>query len=414
MCAAVSAGPARHATIVRCRIVASAAAACLAIAGCGKTLTVEQSSGPIASVGPQGAGGLVTKNTTRLGGSSAAVDAAAIAQAVYPGESRAGRPQTVVLVDAGDWPAALAASTLAGAPLHAPLLYTEGSALPAAGATALSTMRPTGAPALAGAQTLSIGTAAPSGYRSSEISPRNAAQLAVAVERLSSSLRRAAPSKLIVTAEQAPPAMTAPAAGLAAQAGAPILFVERDAIPRATLMELTRLKHASIYVIGPSRVVSEAVVAQLGRFGPVTRISGSDPASNAVAVARFTDGSFGWGVEEAGHGFVFANPSRPLDGPASAPLAASGDYAPLLLLDSSGGISRAVGEYVGDLQPGYPPSGPVHGVYNHGWLIGDQRAIPLATQARLDGMLEITSRRAAGEPTAPELETSTPTTPTGP
>jgi len=69
---------------------------------------------------------------------------------------------------------------------------------------------------------------------------------------------------------------------------------------------------------------------------------------------------------------------------------------------------------VSDLQPGYPSSGPVHGVYNHGWLIGDEHAIPLATQAKLDAMLEISARRAGREPTAPELETSTPTTPTGP
>ena len=401
-------------TTVRPLNFALALALCSVFAGCGKTLTVEQSAGPIASVGPQGAGGLVTKNTSRLGGSGAAIDAAAIALAVYPGRTPPGRPRTVVFVDAGNWPAALAASTLAGAPLHAPLLYTEGATLPRASATALATMSPTGAPALSGAQTLSVGTAAPSGYRASEISPREPAALAVAVERLASSLRKARPSKLIVTAAEAPPAMTVPAAGLSAQESAPILFVERDAIPQATLNELARLKHASIYVIGPSSIVSETVVAQLGRFGPVTRISGGDPAANAVAVARFTDGSFGWGVEEAGHGFVFANGSRPLDGPAAAPLSASGDYAPLLLLDSAGGIPRAVGEYVSDLQPGYPSSGPVHGVYNHGWLIGDEHAIPLATQAKLDAMLEIIGRRAGREPTAPELETSTPTTPTGP
>ena len=62
---------------------------CVALAGCGKSLprqpTVERGSGPVAAVGVQGAGGLSTKNTTRLGGSGAAVDAAAVALTVYPG-----------------------------------------------------------------------------------------------------------------------------------------------------------------------------------------------------------------------------------------------------------------------------------------------------------------------------------------
>jgi Cell wall binding domain 2 (CWB2) len=408
LCAAVP-------TPLRPRYFAAASALCCALAGCGKTLPQgAEQGGPLRAVGTKGAGGLVTKNTTRLGGSSAVVDAAAVALTVYPGSTQAARPQAAVLVDAGDWPAALAASTLAGAPLHAPLLYTQGSTLPEASATALAAMRPTGASALEGAQTLSIAAAAPSGYRAKQLTARSPAALAVAVERLASSLRKARPSKLIVTAAEGPAAMTAPAAGLAAQQSAPILFVESDSIPYATLTELERLGHVSMYVVGPSSLVSDAVVSHLQRFGPVTRISGADPQANAIAVARFTDGSFGWGVEEAGHGFVFANPSRPLDAPAAAPLAANGDYAPLLLLDEAGRPTRSLVQYVDDLQPGYPSSGPVHGVYNHGWLIGDERVIPLATQTRLDAMLEISPRRSGQEPTAPELESSTPATTTGP
>ena len=32
---------------------------------------------------------------------------------------------------------------------------------------------------------------------------------------------------------------------------------------------------------------------------------GPDPVTNAIAFARFTDGGFGWGVTDPGHGFVF-------------------------------------------------------------------------------------------------------------
>ena len=61
--------------------------------------------------------------------------------------------------------------------------------------------------------------------------------------------------------------------------------------------------------MGPRTVVSERVVRELRHFGPVTRIDGPTPAANAIAVARFSNGSFGWGVLEPGHGLVFANSS---------------------------------------------------------------------------------------------------------
>jgi hypothetical protein len=39
----------------------------------------------------------------------------------------------------------------------------------------------------------------------------------------------------------------------------------------------------------------------------------------------------------------------------------------------------------------------VKGVYNHGWLIGDETAISPATQAEMDSMLEITPRKGSAE-----------------
>jgi hypothetical protein len=409
------------------RLMVVALALCAALAGCGKALSppaVEHGAGPVAAVGAHGAGGLSTKNTTRLGGSDSTIDAAAVALAVYPGPTATTRPQAVVFVDSADWPAALAASVLAGAPLHAPLLYSDGSTLPEASGQALRAMAPTGTGALgptaAGApgraQVIQIGaTATPSGYLTRSITGKDAAALAVAIERVSSGLRGRTPSRVIVTAADGTPALTMPAAGLSAQTGAPILFVERSEIPPSTTAELRRLGKISIYLVGPSTVVSDNVARELGRYGTVTRIAGATPATNAIAVARFTDGSFGWGVVEPGHGLVFANVSRPLDGPAAAPLSAIGDYGPLLLLESPHELPSTLSGYLSDLQPGSPPSGPVHGVYNHGWLIGDESAISATTQAQLDSILEISSRPAT-EPAvaAPTTPSSEPTQTTGP
>jgi hypothetical protein len=117
--------------------------------------------------------------------------------------------------------------------------------------------------------------------------------------------------------------------------------------------------------------------------------------ANAIAVARYSNGSFGWGVEEPGHGLVFANAARPLDAPAAASLSASGDFGPLLLLEGPGGVPGALANYLSDIQPSYPEYEPTRGFYNHGWLIGDEAAISLSAQAELDTMLETLPHSAA-------------------
>src|ERR1019366_1796090 len=157
-----------------------------ALAGCGKSAPSGTGgdrpgfSGTIAPLSIQGAAGLATKNTTRLGAPDPAIDAAAVARAVYPGLTAATRPQAVVLVDEHDWPAALAASALTSAPLSAPLLYTDGSTLSTASSQALAAMPPTGATAAGGAQVIRIGTgpAAPAGYRADALAAGEPAALA--------------------------------------------------------------------------------------------------------------------------------------------------------------------------------------------------------------------------------------------
>ncbi len=409
-----------------------------ALAGCGKSLPVEaQGQGAavttVASAGALAVSGLVTKNTTRLGGAEPVADAAAVALAVHPGLTPATRPQAVVLVDKRDWPVALAAAALASHPLGAPLLYSEGDSLPAISGQALATMRPTGAPLLGGAQVIEVGTsAAPAGYRVRSPAPGPAAgkpaALAAWIERQVGLIHGGPPQRVIVVGADGPPALAMPAAGLAAETGAPILPVNRRAIPAATRAVLSGLHRPSIYVVGPPASVSHAVLAGLARLGPVRRIDGGpgraggvggDPVQNAIAVALFNEGSFGWGVDEPGHGLVFANAARPLDAPAAAPLSASGEYGPLLLLERPDQVPPALAKYLSDIQPGYsePEYQPVRGAYNHGWLIGDERAITATTQAELDTLLEISSRGSAAAPstaapsTTPAPTTSTPSAP---
>ena len=65
-----------------------------------------------------------------------------------------------------------------------------------------------------------------------------------------------------------------------------------------------------------------------------------------------------------------------------------GPYGPLLLVTNPAQIPELDQRYLLDIQPGYEKD-PVRGVYNHGWLIGDEAAISTAVQARIDSLLQI-------------------------
>jgi hypothetical protein len=330
-----------------------------------------------------------TKNTTRIGGADPIADAAAAARAVYSGASRITRPKAVVLADDADWRVGLAASVLMSSPIRAPLLYAHGAdALPAATQSALTALAPTGSKDAGGAQVVRIGSVpVPQGLKTTDLKGADAFALARAIDAFQSAARGTTSDRVIVVGAD-DPAYAMPAAAWAAKAGDPILFVNKDSIPPDTKAAITAHQQPKIYVLGPKSTVSDKVMNQLKRLGSPTRISGADPAATSVAFARFIDGSFGWGVVDPGHGFVFANSARPGDAGAAAPLSASGTYGPLLIATSADHLPRALSGYLLDVQPGYTRD-PVRGVYNHGWIVGDESAFSVGVQSTIDSLLEI-------------------------
>jgi hypothetical protein len=372
----------------------------LALAGCGggggggnhpagtATATAGQPAGATPAAPPLGFPVSATKNTTRVAGADAIADAAAVALAVYPARTAETRPRAVVLVNVADWPTALAASVLASRPVRAPVLFAVGDKLPAVTAAALDALQPTGAKEAGDAQVIRIGTQAPvAGYKTTDINAANAPAMAAAIDRLQASAA-GAPTDTVIVAADDRPEYAMPAAGWAAKSGDPILWVTRDAIPPETTAAMATHSKAKIYVLGPPDAVSDTVFDQLGKLGTVKRIAGTDPVTAAIAFARFSDGPFGWNVVDPGHGLVFASTRRPQDAAAAAALSASGTYGPLLLLTDAGVLPAPLQDYLLDIQPGYDKD-PVRGVYNHGWLIGDESAIAAAVQARIDTLLEI-------------------------
>jgi hypothetical protein len=329
-----------------------------------------------------------TRNTTRVGGADPIADAAAIAQAVFPSRGEDTRPRAVTLVDSTDWRVAVSAAQLMAPPLRAPILFTDGGELPPASEQALGRLVPAGAKEAGGAQVVKVGEAASAqGYKTTPVEGADYAALAQALDRLQTAAADK-PSRSVVVASAELPGFSMPGAGWAAKSGDPVLWVTRDAIPPATRAAITAHKRPRIYVLGPEAAVSKKVLDQLGELGDARRISGADPVTNAIAFARFSDGSFGWNVVDPGHGLVFASTQRPLDAAAAAPLSASGTYGPLLLLTAANALPEPVQDYLLDIQPGYDED-PVRGVYNHGWMIGDESAISVDVQARIDSLLEI-------------------------
>lgn len=398
----------RQRSLPRAMLAALALAAVVATAGCGSTKLLRvTASGPATSSSPRaldqlGVPLLATKNTTRVNGADPVADAAGVALAVYPSALRGTHPAAVTLAPTSDWQAAIAAAVLMAPPVRAPVLLSGPRTLPPVTAAALSALAPTGSGPADGAQVIRVGQVPkPGGLRSAAIGGTDPYSLAASIDRFVSAIS-GRPSADVVIASAENPAYAMPAAGWAAESGDPILFVNGSSIPPPTRQALQAHQHPHIYVLGPPSVVPEAIVEKLRAYGSVKRVGADGAAANAVAFATYRDpacpygqpcahipNSFGWAIRSPGHGYVLLSSSRPLDAAAAAPLSASGDYGPQLLVADPTTLPRAVLNYFLDYAtPGYTQEGPTAAVYNHGWVIGDTGAISIAVQAEVDHLLE--------------------------
>lgn len=343
-----------------------------------------------------------TRNTTRVGGSDSVANAAAVALATFPSTGGSRSPLAVSLVGESDWQSGIAASSLVAAPLSIPVLISSGDGVPDATAQALTALSPRGGALTGGTQAFTIGeTSAPGGLRERPLIGADPATLAAAIDRLRTELTGAKPSHIVVTSSESP-GFAMPAAGWAARSGDPVLFTATKKLPAATAKALKAHPGVPVYVLGPTAAISDAVLRQISAAAgsPAVRISGDDPVANAIAFATFSDGSFGWSIDDPGHGFVIARSDRPLDAAAAAPLSASGTWGPLLLTDSSGTLPGALRGYLREVQPGYRDD-PTRALYNHVWVIGDEEAISIEEQGAIDDLAELTQISPPRTPGSP-------------
>ncbi|MGI8844855.1 MAG: cell wall-binding repeat-containing protein [Thermoleophilaceae bacterium] len=330
-----------------------------------------------------------TKNTIRIGGGDATSDAAGVASALFPATTNANRPTAVVLVDKDDWQAGVTASVLAGRPIGAPLLVSDGDKLPQVSRDTLKRLKPTGSDLSKDAQVIRIGdkAARPDGFKTAVIEGKDPYERGAAIDRFFSAARGKPSGDVVVTSgEQAEYAM--PAAAWGARSGNAVLLTKKDSVPAATQKAIRSHSKPNIYVLGPPSAVSDKAVAQLRELGAVVRIQGPTPVSNAVAFARYRKGGFGWGVVVPGYNFTVASTSRPLDAGAAAALGTRGVFAPLLLTDKAKTVPKPLEDYLLSVQPGYE-NDPGQAVYNRVWILGDDKEISVKAQARLDQITEL-------------------------
>jgi hypothetical protein len=358
----------------------------------------ETSQAPAAQTSSQlGYPAFATKNTTRVGGADPASNAAGVALATFPSTTPSQRPAAVTLVGEANWQGAIAASVLMAAPVGAPVMISAPGGVPDPTSAALTALDPQGSDATGGAQAFAVGeVATPDGLtKVTPVKAGDAAATAATIEKLRDKLFGAAPEHVVIASAEEP-GFAMPAAAWAARSGDPVLFAEQDKLPPATASALKLHPKVPIYVLGPSSAISSGVVRQIAKIdGQVHRVSGKDPVTNAIALARYAGGGFGWNVNDPGHGFVVARSDSPLDAAAAAPLSASGTWGPLLLTDSADTLPAALRGYLLDVKPGYTTD-PTRAFYNHVWVIGDEGAIDVNQQAEIDNLAELT--KIGGEP----------------
>jgi hypothetical protein len=337
-----------------------------------------------------------TKNTTRIGGEDPAANAAGAALATFPSASPRQRPIAVTFVGEDDWQGAIAASSLMALPVRSPILLSAVDGVPDPTAKAFTALDPLGSGSTLGAQAFVVGDVATPGglLHVKRIEAGDPAATAAAIERVRNQLLGT--PKHVVVASAGDPAFAMPAAAWAARSGDPVLFAAGKKLPAATAAALKRSKGVPVFLLGPPSAIPPSVEAEIAQIDPnVQRVSGSDPITNAIALARYSSGDFGWNINDPGHGFVVARSDSPLDAAAAAPLSAAGTWGPLLLTDSSDTLPAALRGYLLDVKPGYTTD-PTRAFYNHVWVIGDQEAIDVNQQAEIDHLAELT--KIGGQP----------------
>jgi len=385
------------APVCRPRLLSLALVATVALTGCslgddaGRPPQLGAKSDDEEAAAKLGFPSSATKNTVRVGGGDTAADVAGVASAVFPSTQTANRPTAVVLLDQDNWQAGVVASALASPPIGGAFLLSSDGDLPAVSQDTLDRLDPKGSDLSKDAQVIRIGedVPRPSGLKTAAIEGDNPFELAAAVDRFQSAAK-GRPSKNVVIASGERPEWAMPAGAWAAFSGDSVLLTQRNTLPPATRRAIQAHERPGIYIMGNDSVVSKRVEDELKKLGRVVRIQGPTPVQNAIAFSRYApDGKdFGWRTVTAGSVHTVASTERPNDVVGAAMLTARGVPAPLLLTNRADRIPPPLESALLSVQPGFDDDRR-DVAYNRTWVLGDDRTISVAAQAKLDQITEL-------------------------
>jgi len=332
-----------------------------------------------------------SRNTSRIPAGDPNEISLAALLAAHPVTGPGTPPIAVTIANSDQWQAAVAAASLAADPVGAPLLLAPSGVLDQAGRDVLAELDPAGSPVTRESQLFTIGTVSPpAGYRARKVTGTDPAAVAAEVADLRSRLAATAPGAILIASSE-DEEFAPPAASWAARSGDPVLFTSPDSVPEPTLDFLKDKRNAKVpvFVLGSTEQVSADVVKRLSRVSPsVERISARTPVEMALEMVRYSSGSFGWNLNDPGHGYMVARADRPMDAVAAIPLTNGGTWPALLLTDDQSEPPEPLVEYLIDVKPGYTTD-PTRALYNHIWIIGDEEVIDLNQQGLLDDAAEL-------------------------
>ena len=338
-----------------------------------------------------------TRNTIRINGSDPADISVAASLAAYPTSGPGSPPAAVTVANGDQWQAGVAAASLSAAPINAPILLAPDGRLTQNGQDALAQLNPLGSPDTDENKVFTVGQVAPvDGFDSKRTTGSDFADLAVNVAELRGDVTNEPPAHIVVVSmDESGYAM--PAATWSARSGDVILYTSKDSVPRVTLDFLSSKEHKDIpvFVLGPADAVSATAFKELSKASSsVERVPGDDPVTAAVELARFSSGTFGWNLNDPGHGFAIVRDDAPLAAIAATSLSTGGTWPALLLTDDSDKVPDVLNDYLLDIQPGYDTD-PTLALYNRIWIIGDEEDIDVNQQARIDDVAELVSVNTA-------------------
>ncbi|WP_143030656.1 cell wall-binding repeat-containing protein [Thalassobacillus cyri] len=342
-----------------------------------------------------------SKNITRLDESDPVELAVMTSQLIWPATHEESRPGAIILSAVDSWQLTLASADLIHHPNNGPILLIDNDSIPQATLDEINRLQPKGNSE--GTQVKVMGNVSEKvlesleDYKIDQITDDNPASFAAEIDRFYAEVSGELPENvIIVSSDDKAKDYSIIATYWIAHMPEPVLFVTEEEIPESTKEAIKKRENPTMYILGPSSVVSRQVEEELKELGKVKRIEGENPSEASIAFTQFKDeeSGFGWGITDPGHGLSFVSSETPNFALVTAPLAHLGKHAPLLFLDK-GEMSENMGRYLAKVKPTFEKS-PMEGPYNHGFIIGSLGDISYSLQGIIDNKLEIEQKDGGG------------------